>query len=118
LNDEQLRVFINSFTWTYAKTYAKVCPHEYIVKDKIDDKYHKPFALVVSYIREQGFTANYKGRSGEYYILDDHYYWTMGAPVEETTVLNRAKLFQYNLIKNSWVLNGEQKIHNADKNSR
>lgn len=107
MNDHKLRDFINSFTWTFAKTYAKVCPHEYIVRDKIDDKFHQQFASVVSYIREQGFTAKYKGRSGKYYILDDHYYWTMGAPVEETTVLNRAKLSEYKLINNSWVWSGE-----------
>jgi hypothetical protein len=109
MNNDKLRDFINTFTWTYAKTYAKVCSHEYIVKEKIDDKYHKPFALVVSYIREEGFTAKYKGRSGEYYILDDHYYWTMGDPVEETTVLNRAKLSDYSLIDNAWVWNEEIK---------
>jgi hypothetical protein len=107
VNNDKLRDFINSFTWTYAKTYTKVCPHEYIVKDKIDDKHHEYFTLVVSYIRENGFTANYKSRSGEYYILDDHYYWTMGAPVEETTVLNRAKLSDYQLVDNAWVWNGE-----------
>jgi len=107
LNDDQLRDFINSFTWTYAKTYAQICPHEYIVKDKIDKEYWESFTEVVKYIREKGFIAKYKGRSGEYYILDDHYYWTMGEPIEETTVLNRANLSDYKLIDNSWVWNGE-----------
>jgi len=107
LNDDQLREFVNSFNWTYAKTYAKVCPHEYIVKDKISKDNHELFEKVVRYIRENGFTAKYKGRSGQYYILDDHYYWTMGAPVEETIILNRAKLSEYKLIDNSWVWNGE-----------
>ncbi len=107
-NENLIRDFINQFKWTYAKTYAKICPHEYIVKDRIDQDQRSNFALVVSYIREKGFTANYKSRSGEYYILDDHYYWTMGAPVEETTVLNRAKLSDYSLINNAWVWNGEQ----------
>ncbi len=107
MNDNQFRVFINSFTWTYAKTYAKICPHEYIVKDKIDERHWDNFAEVVGYIREKGFIANYKSRSGAYYILDDHYYWTMGAPVEETTVINRAKLSDYSLIDNAWLRNGD-----------
>ncbi len=107
LNDDQLRDFINSCTWTYAKTYAKICPHEYIVKDTIDKGHWDNFAEVVRYIREKGFIANYKSRSGEYYILDDYYYWTMGAPVEETTVINRAKLSDYSLIDNAWVWNGD-----------
>jgi len=71
------------------------------VKDKISKDNHNLFEQVVRYIREKGFTSNYKGRSGQYYILDDHYYWTMGAPVKETTVLNRAKLSEYKLIDNS-----------------
>jgi hypothetical protein len=79
------------------------------VKDKIEQDQRSNFALVVSFIREKGFSAKYKGRSGEYYILDDHYYWTMGAPVEETAVLNRAKLSDYSLIDNAWVWNGNSK---------
>lgn len=38
-----------------------------------------------------------------YYILDEYYYWTMGAQVEETTVLNRAILNDYNLIDGKWI---------------
>jgi len=106
-DDKLMRDFINKFKWTYAKTYAQICPHEYIVKDKIEQEYWDSFAKVVSYIREEGFTANYKNRSGKYYILDEHYYWTMGEPVEETTIINRAKLTDYQLIDNAWVWNGE-----------
>ena len=108
LKDDSFREFVNSFTWTYAKTDATVCPHEYIVKDRISEDKHDLFEKVVRYIRENGFTANYKGRSGQYFILDDHYYWTMGALVEETTILNRAKLSEYNLIDNCWVWNGDE----------
>ena len=77
------------------------------MKDRISEDKHDLFEQVVRYIREKGFTAKYKGRSGQYYILDDHYYWTMGALVEETTVLNRAKLSEYRFIDNSWIWNGE-----------
>jgi hypothetical protein len=106
-NDNLMRNFINKFKWTYANTYAKICPHEYIVKDKIDKGHWDSFAELVRYIREKGFTANYISMSREYYILDDHYYWTMGAPVEDTSILNRAKLSDYQLIDNRWVWNGE-----------
>jgi hypothetical protein len=107
LNDNLMRDFINKFKWTYAKTYAKICPHEYIVKDNIDQDQWDGFVEAVAFIREKGFTAKYKSRSGEYYILDDRYYWTMGAPVKETTILNRAKLSDYQLIDNAWVWNGD-----------
>ncbi len=65
MNNILMRDFINKFKWTYAKTYAKICPHEYIVKDKIDKGQWDNFAEVVRYIREKGFIANYKSRSGE-----------------------------------------------------
>ncbi len=107
MKDDQFRDFVNNFSWTYAKTYAKICPHEYIVKDKIDQDQWDDLVKVVAFIREEGFIANYKSRSGKYYILDDHYYWTMGEPVEETTVLNRAKLSDYQLIDNIWEWNGD-----------
>ena len=107
INDNLMRDFIYKFNWIYAKTYAEICPHEYIVKDKIGQDSWESFGEVVSYIREKGFIANYKSRSGEYYILDDHYYWTMSEPVEETTILNRAKLSDYQLIDNCWIWNGE-----------
>ena len=77
------------------------------MKDRIEKEHWSNFKEVLAFIREKGFTAKYKGRSGKYYILDDHYYWTMGDPVEETTVLNRAKLSDYSLIGNAWIWNGE-----------
>ena len=88
--------FIQHTTWTYAKTYAAFCPHEYVVKDRLAEDDKLIFEQIVTFIREQGFVATY-GRLGpnRYYTVDDHYYWTMGDPVEETNILNRAKLCDY-----------------------
>ncbi len=72
----------------------------YCERKKIDQGHWDNFAEVVAFIIEKGFIANYKSRSGKYYMLDDHYYWTMGDPVEETTILNRAKLSEYKLFDN------------------
>jgi hypothetical protein len=41
----------------------------------------------------------------------------MGAPADETTVLNRAKLSDYQLIDNAWVWNGEYLFRDAEKQS-
>ncbi len=56
------------------------------------------------------YTNGTRSRAGEFYILDDLYYWTMGAPVEETTVLNRAKLSEYQLIDSAWYGMGVQAV--------
>ena len=110
MDDVQMEEFVNSFDWIFAKTYAKKAPHEYIVKTNISDSdLLRKFDEVVTYIREVGFDAYYFKRRGKYYILGDYYYWTMGAPVNETTILNRAKLSDYKLINGQWWWKGHLK---------
>lgn len=88
--------FILRNTWIFAKTYAAFCPHEYVVKERLPAEEQAVFEQIVTFIREQGFIASY-GRLGpnRYYTVEDYYYWTMGDPVEETNILNRAKLIDY-----------------------
>ena len=92
----EFQQFIARNKWIFAKTYAAFCPHEYVVKDRLSEEEQRVFEQIVTFIRENGFIAIY-GRKGPnpYYTVDDYYYWTMGAPVEETTILNRAKLSDY-----------------------
>lgn len=116
MDDVQMEEFVNNFDWIFAKTYAKKAPHEYIVKTKISDPdLRKKFDEVVIYIREAGFDAYYFKRRGKYYVLDDYYYWTMGAPVNETIILNRAKLSDYKLINGRWLWKGHLKDENLQK---
>ena len=92
----EFQQFIARNTWIFAKTYAAFCPHEYVVKDRLSEEEKAVFEQIVSFIRENGFVAQYgKLRPNRYYSVEDHYYWTMGAPIEETTILNRAKLSDY-----------------------
>ncbi len=34
---ENLRQFVTSCQWTFAETYAPAWPHEYIVRDRVDE---------------------------------------------------------------------------------
>ena len=88
--------FILRNTWIFAKTYAAFCPHEYVVKERLPAEERVLFEQIVSFIRERGFTAAY-GRLGpnRYYTVDEYYYWTMGEPIEEANILNRAKMADY-----------------------
>jgi hypothetical protein len=36
MNDGTIKNFINKHSWTFARTYADICPHENIVKGKLD----------------------------------------------------------------------------------
>ena len=107
MNKEEMRTFVNNLDWIFAKTYADVCPHEYIVKNKLNPGYQARFEEVVNFIREAGFEASYEGHPGKYYILDEHYYWTMGELIGQTTIINRAKLSDYSLVENSWIWKGK-----------
>ena len=93
------RDFILNHDWTFAKTYAAFCPHEYIVMKKQPKEEWKFFPEIARFIRESGFTAEY-GRLGPnwYYIVDEYYYWTMNEKVEDTDLINRAKLSDYEFV--------------------
>ncbi|HEY5556021.1 hypothetical protein [Acetobacterium sp.] len=107
---EEMREFVDRFTWIFAKTYAEKCPHEYIVKTKIDPAHWKVFENFVATIRSIGFEAAYNHRIGRYYILGEYYYWTMGAPISETIILNRGKVSDYQLVDNTWILRENKEL--------
>ena len=90
MNDELIRKFVAGHHWTFAKTYAKTAPHEYIVKDDLQEDDRREFEEIVMFIREKGKTEEFEGKMHIYYYLDGKKYWTMGAPLEETRILNRA----------------------------
>lgn len=83
----RLREWIERQTWVYAKT-MPWCPHWYCVREKeIGPPY---FDEAVKTIRKYGYDRLYRGRVYRSLDLGSYYYWTMGAPVEETIIINRA----------------------------
>ena len=69
----------------YAKTMPK-WPHEYIVRDRVDENL---FVNLVKHIRSNGYVGKFYSKEITYYDEDGFTYWTMGAPIEETTIINR-----------------------------
>ncbi len=84
--DELLR-FVKGEKWTYAKTMPK-WPHEYLVRERVDEEL---FVRLVRHIRSNGNEGRFYSRTYIYYEQDGLLYWTMGAPIEETTIVNRCK---------------------------
>jgi hypothetical protein len=82
----ELRDFVATTPWIFAKTYAKTWPHEYIVRDRVDEKL---FLDLVRHIRNQGYKGTFYQKPIIYFDHDGMVYWTMGAPIEETTIVNR-----------------------------
>lgn len=82
-----LEKFIQESKWTYAKTMPE-WPHEYIVRERVDEKL---FVMLVNHIRTFGYEGSFYQKKITYFDEGDLVYWTMGAPIEETTIINRCK---------------------------
>ena len=83
---DKIKEFINNTQWIFAKTYADTWPHHYIVRDRVDEKL---FLETVRHIRRFGYEGRFYKKKITYFDEDGLVYWTMGAPVEETTIINR-----------------------------
>ena len=82
---KELRDFVANSEWTFAKTMPK-WPHEYIVRERVDED---SFIRLVQHIREHGYEGRFYHRKITYFDEDGMTYWTMGAPINETTIINR-----------------------------
>lgn len=85
-----LRNFIDTERWTFAKTMPE-WPHEYLVRDRVDARL---FEELVHHIRRHGREQRFYHRVLVYFEEDGLLYWTMGAPVEETVIINRCRVEQ------------------------
>jgi hypothetical protein len=75
--------------WINARTMPQN-PHDYCLREKWTSKV--PFDDVVSYIRQNGFEQIFDGRPYTYLYVDGCQYWTMGASVSDTILINRATI--------------------------
>lgn len=82
-----LRAFVDEATWTFAETMPE-WPHEYIVRDCVDEHL---FVELVSHIRANGRSGNFYEKVLIYYEEAGLVYWTMGAPLAETLIVNRCR---------------------------
>lgn len=87
----EIASFIEGHPWRFARTMAHM-PHSYIVRAKCRSE--EEFERFVMHIRRNG----YRGKFGRaYYTYFDwpvdgvvHQFWTMGAPLAATIIINRA----------------------------
>ncbi len=82
---DDLRRFVDDSHWTFAKT-MPTWPHEYLVRERVDPVL---FEALVTHIRSCGYEGRFYHRSITYFEEDGLVYWTMGAPIAETTIINR-----------------------------
>ena len=88
------RDFIGSVRWQFARTMPQ-WPHEYTVRQWRPDL-EPEFLELVALIRREGVVKAWPREAAvpryhhTYLEVDEWEYWTMGDPVSETTVINRA----------------------------
>jgi hypothetical protein len=79
--------FVRRAPWRWAQT----GDHQYVVRGLLADvELEQWFEPMVEYVREHGYVATFAGREYTYSQIGPHRYWTMGEPVSETTIINRA----------------------------
>ncbi len=90
------RGYIIGARWKFAKTMPQ-WPHEYTIRGWALDREHE-FVAFVGLIRRGGEVrpwprdAQHPRYTHTYLVIDGWQYWTMGAPIERTTVINRARV--------------------------
>jgi hypothetical protein len=85
-----LQAFIRNAYWKPTKKdgeYARH-PHAYTLR-KWNSRYNELFDKLVIYIRTHGVEEKFYSKSFMYLYFEGHKYWTMGAPLEDTILINR-----------------------------
>ncbi len=88
MTKEKLETLLKEAQYTFAKTMPKN-PHFYTLRTTWNDQ---DFIDVVKYIRKYGEKQRYYKKIYIYYYLDGYKYWTMGDPINETILINKAKV--------------------------
>ena len=93
----KLREMIARCQWTLAETMPRY-PHEYIVRDQCPLS-KEEFMYFVEMQRSHGIVERCGKHFHPYLYIDGYKYWTTGAPIEGTRVINRANVLELSKIK-------------------
>lgn len=88
LDDDEIDEFIAENRWTFAKSMPWL-PHEYVVRERVRNETR--FVNFVLHIREHGYAEQFGKRTYTYLDWGPFKYWTMGSPIEQTIIINRAR---------------------------
>lgn len=75
--------------WIYAKTMPQ-CPHWYTFRKDWRFDHVLPFEDAVQYIRDHCYEEKFYSKTMQRLNINDFKYWSMGAPLNETILINRA----------------------------
>jgi len=87
LKSPDIDTLLKNAKFVFAKSMPKL-PHHYTLRETWDSN---TFDYVVQKIRELGVPERFFKKTYIYYYANGYKYWTMGNPVCETKLINRAK---------------------------
>jgi hypothetical protein len=83
---DDVREFVQSTVWTFAKRYAETWPHEYIVRTPEN----APMILALArHIFEHGTEGRFYSQIRKYHHEGGKAYWSMDSTPETTNLVNR-----------------------------
>ena len=86
LFDDEVRGFVESTSWRFAKTYVLTWPHEYVVRTPENS----PMLLALArHIFEHGTDGRFYSQVRKYHHEGGKVYWTMDSTAEATELVNR-----------------------------
>jgi hypothetical protein len=71
---DRLKRFIENTPWTFTKTYTATWPHEYIVREKVDQSL---FSELAEHIDKFGYLSHFYKTPMTYYDFGGYTYWHM-----------------------------------------
>jgi hypothetical protein len=83
---EDVRQFIESAAWTFAKTYVATWPHEYVVRTPGNAA---PMLALARHIFEHGVEERFYSKVFRYHHEGGKVYWSMAPTPEATDLINR-----------------------------
>lgn len=71
---KNIEKFIKNQDWTFAKTYAKTWPHEYIVQERVDNSLFIEFS---NHINTFGYQGYFYDTIYTYFNHNEYVYWNI-----------------------------------------
>ena len=94
-DEERAERFIRGSGWRLATTMLNI-PHQYTIRDletpearKTTALSHSEFEWFTQFIRDNGEVKPWGRYRNTYLTVSEWEYWSMGFPIDETTVINR-----------------------------
>lgn len=87
MTEEEITEYITKVFWRISKDGS----HQYTLASW-EPLLSEVFKKFVIHIRQHGYIDKFFGVEYTYFNMGDYQYWSMGAPLEETILINRAKI--------------------------